>query len=115
MISSRTRQYAIQALIYLADLPSGWQVLKREIAQNPDMPSACLIWILHDLCRDKLLHWSRGRSAVGAVAALKVFPLVFLFGLSPSRQRFRRLSYLQQAVQCLLYANNINKNNKLLT
>ncbi|MHB1265974.1 MAG: Rrf2 family transcriptional regulator [Acidithiobacillus ferriphilus] len=115
MIFSRTRQYAIHALIYQAAQPSGWRVLKREIAHNLDMPSACLGKIFHDLCRDKLLHSSRGRSGVGAVAALKVFPPAFLFGLSPSRQRFRRLSCLQQAVPSLLSANNINKNNKLLT
>ncbi|HUW28119.1 MAG TPA: hypothetical protein VMV97_05885 [Sulfuriferula sp.] len=115
MIFSRTYQYAIQALIYLAPQPNGWGVLKREIAYNLDLPSACLARMLHDVCRDKLLHAPRGRSGVGAVAALKVFPLAFLFGLSPSRQRFRRLSCLQQAVSPLFYANNINKNNKLFT
>lgn len=107
MIFFRTGQYATQ--------PCGRQLLGREIAQNLDVSSACLVRIFHDLCRDKLLHSSRGRSAVGAVVVLKIFPLVCPFDLSPSRQRFRRLSCLQQAVPPLLYSNNINKNNKLLT
>ena len=42
MIFSSTRQYVIQALIYLAAQPSGWRVLNREIAQNLGVPLARL-------------------------------------------------------------------------
>jgi hypothetical protein len=56
MIFSRTSQYAIQALIYLATQPSGRRVLNREIAQNLGVPLAYLAKILQDLSREKLLH-----------------------------------------------------------
>jgi Rrf2 family iron-sulfur cluster assembly transcriptional regulator len=62
MFFSRTSQYAIQALIYLAAQPVGRRVLKREIAQNLGVPSAYLAKILQDLSREKLLHSSRGRA-----------------------------------------------------
>ena len=62
MFFSRTSQYAIQALIYLATQPGGKRVLNREIAQNLGVPSAYLAKILQDLAREKLLHSSRGRA-----------------------------------------------------
>jgi len=62
MFFSRTSQYAIQALIYLAAQPSGQRVLKREIAQNLGVPSAYLAKILQDLARGNLLVSSRGRA-----------------------------------------------------
>lgn len=62
MIFSRTTQYAIQALIYLAAQPSGKRVLNREIAQNLGVPSPYLAKILQSLSRDKLLDSSRGRT-----------------------------------------------------
>ena len=61
MIFSRTSQYAIQALIYLATQPNGRRMLNREIAQNLDVPSAYLAKILQSLSGEKLLHSSRGR------------------------------------------------------
>ncbi|HSO45778.1 MAG TPA: Rrf2 family transcriptional regulator [Rhodoferax sp.] len=62
MIFSRTSQYSIQALIYLATPPIGRRVLNREIAQNRGVPSAYLAKILQGLSREKLLYSSRGRS-----------------------------------------------------
>jgi Rrf2 family iron-sulfur cluster assembly transcriptional regulator len=62
MIFSRTSQYAIQAMIYLATQPSGKRVLNREIAQGLGVPSPYLAKILQGLSRGKLLHSSRGRS-----------------------------------------------------
>lgn len=61
MIFSRTSQYAIQALIYLATQPDGQRLLNREIAHNLGVPSAYLAKILQHLSREKLLHSSRGR------------------------------------------------------
>jgi len=61
MIFSRTSQYAIQALIYLATQPNGRRMLNREIAHNLGVPSAYLAKILQNLSREKLLHSSRGR------------------------------------------------------
>lgn len=62
MIFSRTSQYAIQALIYLATQPSGQRVLSRDIAHKLGVPSAYLAKILQGLSRDRLLHSIRGRS-----------------------------------------------------
>ncbi len=61
MIFSRTSQYAIQALIYLATQPGRRAVLNRELAQNLGVPPAYLAKILQGLCRQQLLDSSRGR------------------------------------------------------
>jgi Rrf2 family iron-sulfur cluster assembly transcriptional regulator len=61
MIFSRTSQYAIQALIYLAIQPSGTRLLNRDIARNLGVPSAYLAKILKELSREKLLDSLRGR------------------------------------------------------
>ena len=61
MIFSRTSQYAIQALIYLATQPGEKLVLSREIAHALGVPSAYLAKILQDLSRAQLLHSLRGR------------------------------------------------------
>lgn len=61
MIFSRTSQYAIQALIYLAAQPGHRAVLNRELAQNLGVPPAYLAKILRGLCRQQLLDSSRGR------------------------------------------------------
>jgi len=62
MIFSRTCQYAIQALIYLATQPGGKLVLSRDIAHQLGVPSAYLAKILKDLSRAQLLHSFRGRN-----------------------------------------------------
>lgn len=61
MIFSRTSQYAIQALIYLALQPNGQRVLSREIADNLGVPSAYLAKILQHMSKEELLHSWRGR------------------------------------------------------
>jgi Rrf2 family iron-sulfur cluster assembly transcriptional regulator len=61
MILSRTSQYAIQALIYLATQPRGRPVLNREIADSLGVPTAYLAKILHDLSRGQILDSIRGR------------------------------------------------------
>jgi len=62
MIFTRTSQYAIQALIYLATQPSGQLVLSRDIAHRLGVPSAYLAKILQGLSREELLHSFRGRN-----------------------------------------------------
>ena len=54
MILSRTSQYAIQALIYIATRPSGEPVLNREIASYLGVPSAYLAKIMQNLCKGNL-------------------------------------------------------------
>lgn len=61
MILSRTSQYAIQALIYIATQPRGEPVLNREIAAHLDVPSAYLAKIMQNLCKGNLLYSFRGR------------------------------------------------------
>lgn len=61
MILSRTSQYAIQALIYVATQPRGEPVLNREIAEHLGVPSAYLAKIMQNLCKGNLLYSFRGR------------------------------------------------------
>lgn len=82
MIFSRTSQYAIQALIYLATQPSGQLVLRRDIAQKLGVPAAYLAKVLQDLSREQLLHSYRGRdggfslrSGVGDRSLLEILRL----------------------------------------
>jgi len=61
MILSRTSQYAIQALIYIATQPRGELILKRELAKRLNLPPTYLAKILGDLCSGGLLYSTRGR------------------------------------------------------
>jgi Rrf2 family protein len=61
MILSRTTQYAIQALIYMATQPAGVAVLNRTIAQGLRLPPTYLAKILQELCRGNLLYSFRGK------------------------------------------------------
>lgn len=61
MVLSRTSQYAIQALIYIATQPVGEPVLNRDIATRLNVPSAYLAKILQSLCKQGLLDSFRGR------------------------------------------------------
>ncbi|MBI5750910.1 MAG: Rrf2 family transcriptional regulator [Hydrogenophilales bacterium] len=61
MILSRTSQYAIQALTYIATQTRGEPMLNREIAANLHVPSAYLAKIMRSLCQTNLLYSKRGR------------------------------------------------------
>ena len=61
MVLSRTSQYAVQALIYIATQPPGVPVLNRDIADRLNVPSAYLAKILQNLCKHGLLDSFRGR------------------------------------------------------
>jgi Rrf2 family protein len=61
MILSRTTQYAIQALIYMATQPRGVAVLNRNIAENLGAPPTYLAKVLQNLCRGNLLYSYRGK------------------------------------------------------
>lgn len=62
MIISRTSQYAIQALIYVATHAPGHLVLNREIAERLNVPAPYLAKIMQELCRGGLLDSTRGQS-----------------------------------------------------
>lgn len=61
MILSRTSQYAIQALIYVATQPRGVPVLIRKIAEHLSVPPPYLAKIMQSLGRGKLVYSFRGR------------------------------------------------------
>lgn len=61
MILSRTTQYAIQALIYMATQPRGVAVLNRTIADHLRSSPTYLAKILQDLSRGNLLYSFRGK------------------------------------------------------
>ncbi|SFW40511.1 Rrf2 family transcriptional regulator [Nitrosovibrio sp. Nv17] len=61
MILSRTTQYAIQALIYMAMQPPGVTILTRTIAGHLNSPPTYLAKILQELCRSSLLYSFRGK------------------------------------------------------
>jgi len=61
MILSRTSQYAIQALIFVATQPRGVPVLIRTVAEHLGVPPAYLAKIMQSLSRGKLIHSFRGR------------------------------------------------------
>ena len=61
MVLSRTSQYAVQALIYIATRPPGEPVLNRDIADRLNVPAAYLAKILQNLCKHGVLDSFRGR------------------------------------------------------
>lgn len=61
MILSRTSQYAIQALIFMAAQPPGTTVLNRSAAEYLGVPAAYLAKIMRQLCKGGLLLSARGR------------------------------------------------------
>jgi len=61
MILSRTSQYAIQAMIYMATQAEGVPVLNRTIAQYLNVPPAYLAKILQNLSRGGVLYSFRGK------------------------------------------------------
>lgn len=61
MILSRTSQYAIQALIFVATRPRGVPVLIRTVAEHLDVPPPYLAKIMQSLSRGKLVYSFRGR------------------------------------------------------
>lgn len=60
-IMSRTSQYAIQALVYLAIQPCGERVSVRDIAYQLNVPAAYLAKIMQSLNKGMFLSARRGR------------------------------------------------------
>jgi Rrf2 family protein len=61
MILSRTSQYAVQALIYMATQPNATPVLNKDIAAQLGVPAPYLAKILQGLAKGNLLFSFRGR------------------------------------------------------
>jgi Rrf2 family protein len=61
MILSRTSQYAVQALIYIATQPAATPVLNKDIASKLGVPAPYLAKILQSLAKGNLLFSFRGR------------------------------------------------------
>ena len=60
MIYSRSAEYAIRALVRMAELGDGEYALVKDIASESDIPQHFLSKILQDLARDGLLKSSKG-------------------------------------------------------
>ena len=60
MILSRTSQYAVQALIYMATQPAATPVLNKDIAAKLGVPAPYLAKILQSLAKGNLLFSFRG-------------------------------------------------------
>jgi len=60
MIYSRSAEYAIRALVRMADLEDGEYALVKDIAAESDIPQHFLSKILQDLARDGVLKSSKG-------------------------------------------------------
>ncbi|MGH9657036.1 MAG: RrF2 family transcriptional regulator [Bryobacteraceae bacterium] len=62
MIYSRSADYAIRALVFLARAPVGTYTMARVIAEREQIPAYFLAKILQDLARKGILRSSRGPS-----------------------------------------------------
>jgi Rrf2 family protein len=73
MILSRTSEYALQALTYLAAQPPGSSVLNRDVARYLGVPAPYLTKILKDLVKHGLAVSQKGRGGGYAIhpAALR--------------------------------------------
>jgi Rrf2 family protein len=60
MIYSRSAEYAIRALVRMAELEDGQYALVKQIAAESDIPQHFLSKILQDLARDGFLKSSKG-------------------------------------------------------
>ncbi|MEQ1661989.1 MAG: Rrf2 family transcriptional regulator [Thiobacillus sp.] len=61
MILSRTSQYAVQAMIYMATQPTAAPVLNKDIAAHLGVPAPYLAKILQGMAKGNLLFSFRGR------------------------------------------------------
>jgi Rrf2 family protein len=61
MLISRTSQYAIQSLIYVATQGQNEPILSREVAERLQVPAAYLAKIMQMLCKGGLVNSYRGR------------------------------------------------------
>ena len=62
MIYSRSAEYAIRSLVYLARIPDGKLAMARQIAEEEKIPAHFLAKILQELARKGLLRSSKGPS-----------------------------------------------------
>lgn len=60
MVYSRSTEYAIRALVHLAQVPEGKFVMVRQIASEENIPAHFLAKILQQLARKGLLRSSKG-------------------------------------------------------
>lgn len=67
MILSRTSEYALQALIYLAVQPEGASVLNRDVAKYLGVPAPYLTKILKEFVRHGLVTSQKGRGGGYAI------------------------------------------------
>lgn len=76
MIFSKSAEYAIQAMIYLAEKESDERVMVREIAESYAIPTQFLAKITQTLAKHHLLETTRGRG--GGVRLARPATTIFL-------------------------------------
>ena len=82
---SLTSEYALRAMIYLAQHADRWPVSGKEVAQGAGIPAKYLSTILSNLVRDGVLESTRGKS--GGFRMVKPPKLTFLIDvLAPFEQ-----------------------------
>lgn len=109
MILSRTSQYAVQALVYLATQPADRYLLTREIAQALGVPHAYLAKILQKLCRQRLVVSSRGRTGgfmlcAGAQQTNLLDIMLFTEGVRITRECLLGLKQCSDVTACPVHS-----------
>ncbi len=83
---SRTSEYALRAMIYLASHPQDWPICGKDIAQATGVPRKYLSKILADLVRGGMLESARGKS--GGFNLVCPADETFLFDILASFESF---------------------------
>ena len=95
MLYPRSTQYAIRAMVHLAQVPAGEFRMVKAIANAEDIPAPFLAKILQQLAKSRLVRSSKGRTGG------------FALGIPPAEIRLfdiaRCLDALPLCAQCALY------------
>jgi len=108
MIYSRSSEYAIRALVHLAQVPDGKYVMVKNIAEQEDIPAHFLAKILQQLTRKGLLRSCKGPTGGFALRAdpkeIRLLDIVELLdGLAPYQQCASGLSECNDDVSCSMH------------
>ena len=95
---SRTSEYALRAMIYLASHQQDWPICGKDIAQATDVPRKYLSKILADLVRADILQSTRGKS--GGFNLLRGAKQTFLFDILAPFESFENRRCLYATRDC---------------
>jgi Rrf2 family protein len=108
MIYSRSSEYAIRALVHLAQVPDGKYVMVKNIAEQEDIPAYYLAKTLQQLTRKGLLRSCKGAKGGFALGVdpnkIRLLDIVELLdGLAPYQQCANGLSECNDDVLCSMH------------